>query len=388
MTDTDFRISGSVSPDLSVEDIRESRVQTMHQGIGFRLRPVSNAPTQDSGDLINEETVASGSFMQFMSNGWEAGKYHPRGSVVTNGEWTMVANTITLTSPFPVPSGDNELALTGWTPTTQSDESVVYSGHRYTVGAEAVWARKLNVYVTELTGDTNYRIVIISQQPGKDPVTSVLEEPVLSLNAWTTVALIDTIIPAGTEILIYVDALNSGADQLVTGGWTFTGQNNNGAPVAQAWNVNNARTVLRIDKTDLDGTDRTSELLGFTVNTTVQFADTNNPSAFDLYRVTSEPPVDQGTYVQYAVILQDQGEGGVPNGTTTMTATIPIPLPTQYAEEVGAAPVYAGPDVTAEGFLQFGGVDQGGAANAYGIDVEFESVTASPDWDVLSYNQP
>ena len=325
--------------------------------------------------------------MQFMNQGWEAGKAHPRGSVVTDGEWTMVANGITLASPYPVPAGDDEFGVGAWVPVTQSDDSVVYSGHRYTVNG-TVWAKKLNVWVTELTEFTKYRIVIVTQFPDKPPQTAILENPILTANAWKTVALFNQLIPIGTTVLVYIDGLNSGGSNEVTGGWTYSGQDNTGPPARGAWNQNNARTIVRIDKFDLDGTDRTSELQGISINSTLQFADTDNASAFDLYRVKTDPPVDMGTYWQYEVVLQQQGEGGVSVGITSMKATIPIAQPTQYAQEVGVVPTYSGPPVVAEGFLQFDGVDQGGQANTYGIDVEFETTEYSEAWDILAYNTP
>ena len=61
--------------------------------------------------------------------------------------------------------------------------------------------------------------------------------------------------------------------------------------------------------------------------------------------------------------VEELREAGVKEGTTTMTATVPQAQATEYAEEVGVVPTYAGPDVTVEGFLQFNGVDQGGAGN-------------------------
>ena len=385
MTDVSFRLSGGVTPEYTVEEMRATGFQVIPQGIGYQDVPVSNVPSDELDESLNDETVAIGAFMQFMSEGWEAGKFYPRGSTLTNGEWTMVANTLTLDSPFPVPVGDNELGTEPWIPATQSDLSVVYPGHLYTINGP-VWARTINVWVPQLTDDTNYRIVVVRTDPGKPPRTSVIDDPILTVGAWKTVALLNSLIAAGTQILVYIDALNSGADNQVTGGWSYAGQNNTGAPLAQQWNQNNSRTIVRVDKTDLDGTDRTSELMGIGINSTLVFADTDNPNAFDQYRVTSEPPIDQGTYIEYAVVLQEQGEGGVPIGVTTMTATVPIAQATEYSEEVGVVPTYTGPPVTAIGFLQFDGVDQVGDANKYGIDVEFESVDASPDWDVLSYN--
>ena len=386
MSNTEWELSGSVGTPAEIEGFSP---QFMTQGLGFPLRPVAGVPPQDAGDLLNSENVASGSFMQFMSEGWQQGKWHLTGATVTNGEWTMVANKPTLTSPYPIPADNAELGTDPWTPATQSENAVVYSGHKYTFN-EPCLLKKINMWVTQLTADTNYRVVGIYTFPDApdDPITTVIEEPVLSVGVWDTIAFSNTLVPAGTELLLYIDALNSGASNEVTGGWTYTGQNNTGAPPAQSWNHNNANNVLRIDKTDLDGTDRTSELLGISINSTIVFADTSNPAAFDQYRVTSEPPVDQGTYIEYAVVLQEVGEGGVPTGTTTMTATIPIPQPTEYAEELATVPVYTGPNVVVEGFLQFDGVDQSGGANKYGIDLELESVTASPDWDVLAYNAP
>lgn len=384
MTDTDWRLSGAIAEDLTVEEIRALRLQTMHQGIGFKLRPVSNVPTEDSGDQYNPDTVATGNFMMFHPQGWEAGKWHNRGATLTDGEWTMVANTLTLDSPFPVPGGDKNYGL-GLTPpfVTQTDNSVVYSGHKYTFN-EPCWVRTLRVWVTQLTQDTNYRIVVIRTDPGQSPVTTILEEPVLVENEWKLVSAFNSLVPSGSEILIYIDGLNSGGTNVVTGGWSFTGQDNVGAPIRGAWNHDNSNTILRIDKIDLDGTDRTSELDGIITNSTIQFVNTDNPGQSDTYRVRNAP-VDSGTYYAYDVTLENQTGGGNPIGTTTMTADVPIPQPTQYAEVAGSVPSFT-QNITVEGFLEFNGVDQGGAANSYGIDIEVESVVASPDWAILSYN--
>jgi hypothetical protein len=384
MTDTLWRLSGGIG-DVDSENGLEP--QKMTQGLGFPLRPVSGVPPSGTGGSLNDESVASGAFMQFLPEGWEAGKFHLAGATVTDGEWTMVANKATLDSPYPVPADNAEFGHASWTPATQSDSSVIYSGQVYTFNESCI-LRQLNAWVPQLTVDTAYRVVLISVSPNGDVSTAVYDDPVLVVAGWATIALSNQIVPAGTVITAYVDALNSGSDQEVSGGWNFTGQDNIAGPVAQAWNHNNANSIVRISKTDLDGTDRTAELAGITVNSALQFADTSNVGAFNAYRVTSEPPVDLGTYFEYAVVLQEQGEGGVPIGVTTLTATIPIPLPTEYSEAAGLVPVYTGPDVTAVGFLQFGGVDQGGAANGYGIDLEVETVNASPDWTVFAYNTP
>jgi hypothetical protein len=42
----------------------------LSQGIGYNLRPVSNVPLEDTGDFINDETLATGIFMTFIGD-WQ-----------------------------------------------------------------------------------------------------------------------------------------------------------------------------------------------------------------------------------------------------------------------------------------------------------------------------
>ena len=383
MTDVSFRLSGGVTPEYTVEESRELGFQVIPQGIGFQDVPVSNAPSEELGDALNSETMASGAFMQFMNQGWEEGKFHPRGSVVTNGLFTMVANILTLENPFPQPDGNPSFTLPAFTPTTQSNLSVIYSGHVWTF-TENVLVKTLRVWVPQLTVDTNYRIVVVKSVLGSDPVTTVIDDPLMTANQWTDIAFLNDLVVAGTTLAVFIDVLNSGGSNEVTGGWNYTGQDNIAAPAAQSWNQNNARTLLRIDKTDLDSADRTAELTGIITNSTIQFADTSNPNAFDIYRTTGAP-VDQGTYIEYPVVLNSEGEGGVPVGTTTMTATVPIAQATEYAEELAglADPAWA----TVAPILEFDGVDQAPAADtAFGVDLEAEITVFSEDWDVMSFN--
>ena len=372
-----WRIAGAlgITPDPTDPSVQE----VITQGIGYPLRPVSSVPPTSWPELP-DGTIAEGYPLQYMPNGWEQGKWYPPGAMVSNGEWLMVSNTLTLENPYPAPDGNPTYGLPTNTFGDASQEAVVYSGNLYTFN-QAGWVKNLRVWVTELTPDTNYRVVVVVSVPGKDPVTSVIEEPVLNLDTWTLVAFLNSLVVPGTTILVYLDALNSGSDQQVTGGWTYAGPSQ-GLPAARSWNHEQQQTLVRIDKFDLDGTDRSSELAGFIPDTTLQFADTNNPSANFIYRVNG-PLVDQGTYYEYPVVLQSTGEVGPPLGTTTLTATIPIAQPTLYVEQVGVAtPAWA----TVQGYLAYDGVEQpAGQANAYGVDIEFEGGTFPTEWDILSH---
>ena len=141
--------------------------------------------------------------------------------------------------------------------------------------------------------------------------------------------------------------------------------------------------LVRISTTDLDSTDRTSELLGMIPGTTILFAETGAPELSFTYRVIGEVAGFTG-YVEVPVELATIGGGGSPTAgkTTSMTATVPIALPTEYAELAGGVPTPAW--ATVVGVLEFDGVDQGGGANGYGVDLNFEPAVINPLWDVMS----
>jgi hypothetical protein len=124
--------------------------------------------------------------------------------------------------------------------------------------------------------------------------------------------------------------------------------------------------------------------MGITVNSNMTFVETLKPELSYSYRVVGGP-LDAGTYVEYAVELTGTGAGGAPGAgqPTTMTATIPVPQATKYVELAAQVPTPAWATVT--GYLAFDGVDQGGSANTYGVDLIFEPAVISPDWDVMSF---
>jgi hypothetical protein len=189
---------------------------------------------------------------------------------------------------------------------------------------------------------------------------------------------------AGAEILIYLESQNFGSTTQVTGGWTYGGQDNVAAPATSNWNRNNANNILRIDKTDLDTVDRTTELLGIIPGSTIQFVDTVTPTNQVAY-LTLATPVDQGTYIEYSVSLQSQA-GLIGTGdATTMTADIPVAQPTKFDFQADKwltdTPTWS----TIQSFLQYDGVTQPVDANlGYGIDITFQELSQSADWDLIA----
>ena len=373
MSDTKWRISGGLG-------VPDQPAQVMTQGLGFPLRPVDNVPSTgaDFGDFI----VAEGLFLQWMGP-HQPGLLYPTGSVVTAAGWTMVANTPNVTYPAPIPEGNPAWAMSD-TPTWGEDESeaVVYSGHIYEF-TESGWISGLRITVPELSGTTNYRVVIADITDPNKIITSVINDPVLTEDAWKNVGRYNSLVIAGQKLLVYIDALNSGSDTFVNGGWSYNGSSGNApVPALSGWTKDNNNQTLRIDKTDLDSTDRSTELAGMIPGTNIQFSATADPNTSITFLV-SGAVVDGGTYFEYPVTLVSTGPSGQPTEgeTTTMLASVPVAQATKYVE-AATTPTPAWATVTP--VLEYDGVDQSPGDVAFGVDIEFDIAVVNTAWDIMA----
>lgn len=313
--------------------------------------------------------------------------YYPQ-DVVLDGPWTMVANKKTTDPAAPQPTGPKETTLPdvpGFE--TVSNGSVVYSGHKY-VFSQGGWFGGLRVWVPEVTASTNYRFIVVNITDPDNPITTIIEEPVLKPNEWTVVAFSNAIVVAGAEYLVYIDALNSGSGTVVTGGWLKGPVDNNVNPADQAWNTNTQQTILRIDKNDLDSVDRTSELLGIQAGSTIQFSLTDDPNNFIVYNI-NQSPTDGGAAIIFGNVVVADSSGTIPIGEpTTMLADVPIAQTTEYVRLLNHWSTNDPTWATIDGFLQFDGVDQpGNLDTAYGVDIAFTPGELSDDWDFLAYTR-
>lgn len=379
----DFRIAGALGLEPARDPTDPAIQEVLTQGVGMPLRPISGTPFTTTPDL-GEGVVVEGIPMQWMG-AWQEGKYYAPGAFVRDGNWSLVANKLTLdpAAPQPDPADPESYGLPSYSPTTQDNTSVVVSGQVYTFN-QGGWIKELRVWVTELTSTTNYRIIVADITNPEAPVTTVIEEPILAENAWKVVSLQNQIIQAGTVLVVSIDALNSGADTNISGGWRFNGFSQTGAPLAQSWTIDNQRSSYRVSKTDLDGGDRSTELEGVIEGSLVTLVDTENVGNTMGLRVSSV--TDSGAYMTYGVTLQSETGVWVNGVVTTTDIDVPIALPTEYAEELlvwGSLPSWAS---SVEGFLEFNGVDQAvPVTNAYGVDILFEPASVSEDWDIVSF---
>jgi len=286
----------------------------------------------------------------------------------------------------PVDIGDKQYSTTGITWNTQPEESlgVVRSGVRF-VFTKGGFIESLYVRVPRLLAETKERIVILDITNPDKPVMTQIAEPNLVAGEWATVAVASKLVLPGTDLIIYIDAYTFSSSNTVTGGWTASNASDD-APTTQRWNRNVAETVVRIDKTDLDGSDRTSDLMSILAGASLDFVETGNPSRRASYTVETDP-IDRGSYIEYNVMWLSNGVSGAPrnNQATTMTANTPVYQSTQYDKADGwwstSQPTFA----VAGGYLTINGEEPAGfdPNNAYGVDIQFQESTKSENWELI-----
>ena len=315
---------------------------------------------------------------------WRSGVQYTAQDVVTDGTWLMIANKGTVDRPAPQPSAPPESAVPDaplWA--TQGYLGVTWSGHEYTF-TQGGWLREIQVWAPSLSASTNYRILVVDNTDPTEPVLTPIEEPVLTEGGWTTVSLGSRALPAGTVLLVILDALDSGTGTDWQHEWTFEGPSNAGSPVAGEWNNRTQQDLVRIHYTDGGGDDRFAELNTIIPGSTIRASNVANINQFWEYTVNTV--TDTGTTFEFGVDLVATGAlGGVPDGAPSLVfAGIPTPQFTEYVELTNYWPTNQPAWATVEGRLRLGGVDQTVPDHAYGTRIVFETAYISPDWDWLA----
>ena len=317
---------------------------------------------------------------------WSSAKSYAWNTMVHDSGWLMIANKDTNERAAPWPIGLVEPDLPdapAWS--NNQHVGVVWNAHEF-LFTKSGWITQLSVWVSELSESTNYRIIISDITIPEYPEIITIEEPVLTLDGWTTLSVGANPTNIGSKIVIILDSLNSGSDSTVTGGWTRGTDQNATGPIVAQWNRRTQDDVIRIHHTDADSSDRETELEGIIAGSDIQFVSTDDPNQSVSYHVNAT--TEFVTYVEYAVTRASTGIAGEPdvNDICTMTATVPVPQSTKYVELPNYWPTNQPSFATVNGLQKLSGVDQTVPDTAFGIRVHFQEATISEDWDYMAYS--
>ena len=320
---------------------------------------------------------------------WVNGRLYPYQAMVNDSNWVMVANEQTYDRPAPQTIGGAswDIPIDPFPGAEQTHSGVVLSGHEYTF-TQGGWFLGIEVHIPAVTTNTTYRILVENLDTGGALTVEGVE---LTAGQWNKIVLDTAIIPNGSRRRVLLYALESGSDTLVTGGWDRSA-NSNGIgtnPLTGGWGTRNNQTHVRIHKTDLDSTDRSTELLGVVPGSTITITNTLDTSQSMSWTVNGDP-TDEITHVGFDAVTYDgSGIGGQPpvGATCTVSIVVPVPQPTRYNELASNWPTNNPSWATIEGHLEYDGVEQAGKeTSAFGVRVAFQPAYISDDWDVVTPN--
>ena len=323
-------------------------------------------------------------YMEWHGN-WSGGNNYDKGDVVYDDGWLMIANKDTTDRAAPFPNGPVETDLPDL-PTWSYNQNLglVYSGHEY-VTNQPGFVQRVEVWVPFVSENTNTRIIIGDITDPDVPELTVIEEPVLNVDAWTSIAVGNRPYSTGSRLLVVIDSLNSGSSSPVSGGWTRGPDQNTAAPAAQQWNRRTQDDTIRINHQDADSVDRQTELEGIIAGSTIQFVNTNNTAQSVTYYVnTTTPGVG---FVTYSVVRTDTGAGGEPpvGAICTMSADVPVPQNTDYVEIPNHWPTNQPAFAAVTGVLELSGVPQTRPDSAFGVRIDFQPAEVSEDWEFMAF---
>lgn len=322
-------------------------------------------------------------------NVWVGGTQYVKNDMVVSAGYLAVANTDTTASPVPAESGDPIYQLPtvpSWA--NQTHTGVVEAGNRYTVPA-SVLLRITQYRFWVPTGaalpDYKYALYLTNVTDPDNPITSIIAsfDGSQLVEGWNSFDNTDsTLLTEGTSFGIYLQSFNSASDSQWAAQWTRAANSNAGAPAVGEWLTNNGNSQIRFNVTDSGSNNQTTNLALVTVGSDIAVFDTadGGTNIYQNYRVTNV--TDNGTWYQFDVIPLDTGPGGAPavGAATTGNFTIPVVGSTPY---VTIADYFlANPNIIGIISLSGGALVEDEAA--YNVDIQFQQLIASDDWDIAA----
>lgn len=313
---------------------------------------------------------------------WIPGRFYDPFEEVTNAGGLWIANQPTADEPRLTVSEAPDWTLGDAQPfAINNNTSVIESGQAYDI-TEDIVATEARVWVGTVTSTMTFRLYVIDNTNPLVPVVDVRELQGLISNNWTIVALGSRVFPAGSQIVAFLQAVNSASDTTFNYDWGFDGASQSPPPANTRWSKNNQSSTVWIDDQDNTNTDRSAQLGTVTVGSNIRITSNADPTIFELYLVNDV--IDDAGFFEYSVSLLSS-EGSISTGDITdILFTIPIPTPTEYAIDTDwtwstSSPSWA--DVN--GILAFDGVDQGAQDEfAFGVDIKATEAFKPDGWDL------
>ena len=328
---------------------------------------VNQHPIEAIGTSGGEQLVDTLADKVVWKNEWSPQEYLEN-QMVRDGDWTMIANTTTTDRAGPQLIGAPVDAFNGTLVDSDAAANQVIFGTRYTP-ATSGYVNSYRIYA--ITGFT-YTVALIKDPLGS-PVYSDLVEFVADADGWVVLSITPALIVVGAVFDIIARVSN---DNLVpitfNGDWNYTTPQNAGAPNAGGIiHADKALDVLSVSTTDDNAGDRRSDLLTLTLGDKIIAGGVT---------WTIQAVVDNTTYFNFTVSPTSQIADGVQDFIFEAPPSSLLPTNSD-------ANYYAATNTQGLLGIDVAYVDIVPNDNAYGVDINYQDATISPDWDVVATSE-
>ena len=322
----------------------------------------------------NPTPAADGGLITTWHGTWVS-RVYPPGSMVQDDGWLMVANKETSDEASPELVGAADFIapdVPAWVDNTPST-TLVISGHRYTFST-GQFISAWRVWIPAISANINYHVVIRDITDPANPFDRINTAiSPLAGAAWHTVNLAGVIFGAGTVIEFTLLASDDTATTDFTGNWIYNRGTANDIPGAGEIFFKSNDNLLRIHEIDNNAVDQSTDLDTVVVGTVFEF---------DNGSIKTVESINPGGVLYREYVVSNIGEPIA--GGQDVIGKVPTAAATEYSvladHWVANQPAFA----TVVSLFSVDGDPLTEADELYGVDLETDGVTGSPDWDIMA----
>lgn len=313
-----------------------------------------------------------------------SGPPYPPYCMMRDGIWLMVTNKETSDRPAPQAAGTPVWSLPdspGFV--TQNDPGYVNTANQYTLNSLLTY-QGYRAYIP--TNAAGYEITVYVSRINESGNATVLGSQAIPTGrtGWVEVPVSPTVFIPGIKLEIGLITFNHATETtILDGSWRYGGSSQGIDPGGGEWNHDNQNLILRINVVDDDATNHTTELNNLVVDDVVVVKGEVTGAEYR-YVITA---LNGGVAVVSYNVIRTLQTGTILLDERCTISCVRATSTSDYSEaanywQTNGPPSWAS---AVSGLLL---TTEGGTpvlnSNAYGVDLLFDDLVQSPDWDFAS----
>jgi len=326
---------------------------------------------RENSDAINQVVQFS---LSFGGNLRPAGNQYFKNEIIYDPPWTMVANKDTTDRPAPQATGlpffASQLGTAPpWTIVNEASAAFIVTGQRYHF-TTAINILGWRFWVTD-PSPQKYTVILIIDPLGATPLIDIVlqdfEVASPGDDEWFPVNIGTRLVPVGAVFDLILLAESTAIPIQDSGVWVY--KQSNGNPSEGEINHQNGGAEMRVHKTDKDSVAHNAFLEAMSEGDHISGGGIE-------WIITSVS--DNGTHMRYGVSPTTRAQEDDLTMTFSQEVAASINYVTLVDHFLGSASVegFKGVDTITGRVLD---------ESAYGVDIELQTMTFSPDWAVMAY---